>query len=316
MGQRVLTPHDGRGTQMQRPPALCPEAGAHRLADEQMQEGHPPARRRLLLDQDSGPLGLAERSRRSRRARHRSHIDQRAVIPEHRRGRHHVTRSRRKGSQPELDHFGQRPGRTHQPAGIVQRIVGQFSQKRPGEQRVAARVLPESPERPVREPSAPKGPAQHPNLVHLEPGERKPGTAAIAAHEALPPLAQLGHPARPARQDHQHTVGAQPPAGEQKGTRGRQVHPLQVLDHHGDRLALLHRGEQGQQLHADPQRIRVRPRTLAEQLQAGQRPGRNGSRPRRQLLHHTIGQERLSLLAAGGNDRHAPLAVKELGNKR
>ena len=45
-------------------------------------------------------------------------------------------------------------------------------------------------------------------------------------------------------------------------------------------------------------------------------PGRNRGRRGRQLLHHAVGQERLSLLAAGGNDRQTQLAVEELRNKR
>lgn len=60
---------------------------------------------------------------------------------------------------------------------------------------------------------------------------------------------------------------------------------MQVLDHHRDRLAALQGGDQGQQFHADRQRIRVRGRTPEEQLQAGQRIGWNRGGVGRQLLH-------------------------------
>jgi hypothetical protein len=83
MGERVLAPHDRRGTQMERTPPLCPQAGVHRLADEQVLEGKPPARRSLLLEQDPRPLGLPERRRGTPRARDRGRIDERAVVPEH-----------------------------------------------------------------------------------------------------------------------------------------------------------------------------------------------------------------------------------------
>ncbi len=66
MSERLLAPHDRRGTQMKRPPPLRPEVAIYGLADEQMREGNPPARRGLLLEQNSGPFGLAQRRSRGR----------------------------------------------------------------------------------------------------------------------------------------------------------------------------------------------------------------------------------------------------------
>ena len=83
MSERLLTSHDRGGTQMERPPPLGPEVAIDGLADKQMREGNPPARRGLLLEQNSRPLGLAKRRGRSRRARQRGHVDERAVVPEH-----------------------------------------------------------------------------------------------------------------------------------------------------------------------------------------------------------------------------------------
>ena len=54
----------------------------------------------------------------------------------------------------------------------------------------------------------PRTPAEHAEFVHVESVEREPGGAAIAAHEALPPLAELRHPAGSAGEDHEHTIGA------------------------------------------------------------------------------------------------------------
>ncbi len=151
-------------------------------------------------------------------------------------------------------------------------------------------MLRQPPDDPLGQPGAPEGPAQHAELVGVESAEHEPGRAAIAAHEAFPSLTELRHPAGPAGEEHEHAIGAEPTAGEEQGTRGRQVNPLQVLDHHGDRLAFLQGRDHREQFHADRERIRVRARAAGEQPQAGQGPGRHRGRPGRELLHQAVGQ--------------------------
>lgn len=173
-----------------------------------MREGNPPARRRLPLEQDSRPLGLAERCCPGWRARHRGDIGERAVVPEHRCGRHEITHVSRERGQPGLNHFGERSGCAPGLVGSLQRLVGELGEQRTGQQRIAARMPPQPPESPVGQPAAPEDPAQHAKLVQVEAAEGKPGGAAIAADEALPPFAQLRHSAGPAREDHEHAIGA------------------------------------------------------------------------------------------------------------
>jgi hypothetical protein len=157
--------------------------------------------------------------------------------------------------------------------GVVQRVVGQFGEERAGEKGVASGVLPEPPESPAAQAGAPEGPAQQSQLVHVKPAERQPRGATIAAHKALPSLTELPHPAGSAGEDHEYAIGAQPPEGEEQSTRGGQVNPLHVLNHHAHRAAALQAGDEGQQFHPDLQRIRIRARAVAEQIQASQRAG-------------------------------------------
>ena len=246
MSERFLACHDRGGTQMERPPPLCPQVAIYGLADKRMREGNPPARRSLPLEQDSRPLGLAERRCRGGRVRHRGCIGERAVFPEHRCGRHEVARVPRERGQPGTNHLREGSGRAPGPVGSPQRFVGQLGEQRAGQQGVAARIPPQPAESTVGEPAPPEDPAQRFKLVHVKSAERKPGGAAIAADEALPSFAELRHSARSAREDHEHAIGAEPPAGKEQGTRRRQVHPLQVLDHHRDRLAVRQGGDEGQ----------------------------------------------------------------------
>lgn len=68
-------------------------------------------------------------------------------------------------------------------------------------------------------------------------------------------------------------VSGQPAEGEEQRTCGRQVGPLQVLDHqHSSRRTALHVRDEREHFDSDSERIGRRRRTVGEQLQAVQGP--------------------------------------------
>ena len=92
VGERLLASHDRGRAQMQPPAPLGPQVVIDGLADQQMRERDHPARRRVLLDQQTCPLRLVERRGRLGRAGHGGRIGQGGMITEHRRGHHQVAR--------------------------------------------------------------------------------------------------------------------------------------------------------------------------------------------------------------------------------